>query len=119
MDLSPEDLPDNVGELKALLLSTRGRKRVLDPGRGRTKTGYLWVIARDDRPWCGADPPAIAYLYAPGRGGKYAIAHLAGFSGTLQVDGYVMLLSERCRGSAVSTNVTSTGNARQRGGTPC
>jgi transposase len=23
---------------------------VLDPGRGRTKTGYLWVLARDDRP---------------------------------------------------------------------
>jgi transposase len=24
---------------------------VLDPGRGKTKTGYLWAIARDDRPW--------------------------------------------------------------------
>ena len=24
---------------------------VLDPGRGRTKTGRLWVYARDDRPW--------------------------------------------------------------------
>ena len=24
---------------------------VLDPGRGRTKTGYFWAIARDDRPW--------------------------------------------------------------------
>src|SRR5690349_1589266 len=24
---------------------------VLDPGRGRTKTGYFWVLARDDRPW--------------------------------------------------------------------
>ena len=23
---------------------------VLDPGRGRTKTGYLWALARDDRP---------------------------------------------------------------------
>src|SRR5258706_8652792 len=23
---------------------------VLDPGRGRTKTGRLWVYARDDRP---------------------------------------------------------------------
>src|SRR6266576_689716 len=26
---------------------------VLDPGRGRTKTGRLWVYARDDRPWSG------------------------------------------------------------------
>ncbi|WP_319022296.1 IS66 family transposase [Pseudooceanicola spongiae] len=22
---------------------------LLDPGRGRTKTGYLWALARDDR----------------------------------------------------------------------
>src|SRR6185437_4454151 len=27
---------------------------VLDPGRGRTKKGYFWAIARDDRPWGGA-----------------------------------------------------------------
>ena len=27
---------------------------VLEPGRGRTKTGYAWAIARDDRPWGGA-----------------------------------------------------------------
>jgi transposase len=33
---------------------------VLDPGRGRTKTGYFWAIARDDRPWGGADPPAVS-----------------------------------------------------------
>jgi transposase len=61
---------------------------VLDPGRGRTKTGYLWAIARDDRPWGGTDPPAVAYLYAPGRGKEHAVRHLAGFSGVLQVDGY-------------------------------
>jgi transposase len=30
---------------------------VLDPGRGRTKTGYLWAMLRDDRPWGGDDPP--------------------------------------------------------------
>ena len=24
---------------------------VLDPGRGKTKTGYLWALARDDRGW--------------------------------------------------------------------
>ncbi len=26
---------------------------VLDPGRGRTKTGQLWTYAVDDRPWSG------------------------------------------------------------------
>ena len=40
---------------------------VLDPGRGRTKTGQLWAYARDDRPWGGTDPPAVAYVYAPDR----------------------------------------------------
>jgi transposase len=61
---------------------------VLDPGRGRTKTGYLWALARDDRPWGGADPPAVAYFYAPGRAGRHAEGFLDGFSGILQVDGY-------------------------------
>lgn len=61
---------------------------VLDPGRGKTKKGFLWAIARDDRPWGGADPPAVAYDYAPGRGGVHAARLLDGFSGILQVDGY-------------------------------
>lgn len=61
---------------------------VLDPGRGRTKTGYLWALARDDRPWGGTDPPGVAYFYAPGRGGEHAEGFLSGFAGILQVDGY-------------------------------
>ncbi len=40
---------------------------VLDPGSGRTKTGRLWVYARDQRPWSGPEPPAAVYLYAPDR----------------------------------------------------
>src|SRR5690606_13965869 len=31
---------------------------VRDAGRGKTKTGYLWAIARDERPWSGSDPRA-------------------------------------------------------------
>jgi transposase len=61
---------------------------VLDPGRGRTKTGQLWAYARDDRPWGGADPPGVVYLYAPDRKAERPAAHLAGFTGVLQVDGY-------------------------------
>jgi len=61
---------------------------VLDPGRGRTKTGQLWAYAKDDRPWGGTDPPAVAYVYAPDRKASQPIAHLAGFKGVLQVDGY-------------------------------
>jgi transposase len=61
---------------------------VLDPGRGRTKTGQLWAYARDDRPWGGADPPAAVYVYATDRTGAQPIKHLQGFKGVLQVDGY-------------------------------
>jgi transposase len=61
---------------------------VLDPGRGRTKKGQLWAYARDDRPWAGPDPPGVAYVYAPDRKHARPAEHLAGFSGTLQVDGY-------------------------------
>ena len=61
---------------------------LLDPGRGRTKTGQLWAYARDDRSWDGTDPPGVAYVYAPDRKAERPIAHLAGFTGILQVDGY-------------------------------
>jgi transposase len=63
---------------------------VLDPGRGKTKTGFLWAIARDDRPWGGSDPPAVAYSYASGRGSEHAVKLLEGFNGILQVDGYAV-----------------------------
>lgn len=61
---------------------------VLDPGRGRTKTGQLWAYARDDRPWGRIDPPMIAYVYAADRKSERVEAHLGGFAGILQVDGY-------------------------------
>jgi transposase len=61
---------------------------VLDPGRGRTKKGYFWAIARDDRPWGGTDPPAVAYTYAPGRGAVHALKLLEHYRGIVQCDGY-------------------------------
>ena len=66
---------------------------VLDPGRGRTKRGYFWVLARDDRPWRGGAPPAVVYSYAPGRGGDHAAALLQGYTGVLQTDGYAAYLN--------------------------
>ncbi len=70
---------------------------VLDPGRGRTKLGQLWAYARDDRPWGGADPPGVVYVYAPDRKAERPISHLVGFKGILQVDGYggYRVLAER------------------------
>ena len=62
--------------------------RVLDPGRGKTKTGYMWTMARDERGWSGPDPPGVVYDYAPSRSGKHGEKLLDGFQGTVQVDGY-------------------------------
>ena len=64
------------------------RAPVLDPGSKKTKTGYFWALARDDRPWGGTAPPGVAFTYAPGRGGQHAERILQGFCGILQVDGY-------------------------------
>lgn len=61
---------------------------VLDPGRGKTKTGRLWCYAVDDRPWQGPTHPAAAYVYSENRKGEHPAEHLVAFRGTLQVDGY-------------------------------
>jgi transposase len=59
---------------------------VLAPGRGCTKKGYFWVIARDDRPWGGTAPPAVAFSYAPGRGAVHALKLLEHYRGVVQCD---------------------------------
>jgi transposase len=65
------------------------RAPVLDPGRGRTKTGYFWSIARDDSAWRGdTGPPAVVYTYAAGRGAEHAMTLLGGYRGIVQCDGY-------------------------------
>jgi transposase len=75
---------------------------VLDPGRGRTKKGYAWAIARDDRPWGGTDPPAVVFHYAPGRGAQHAKALLAGYRGILQCDGYAAYKSASAAGDGIT-----------------
>lgn len=64
------------------------RVPVLDPGKRKTKTGYFWALARNDRPWGGTARPGIAFTYAPRRSSQYADDILKDFSGILQVDGY-------------------------------
>jgi hypothetical protein len=61
---------------------------VLDPGRGHTKMGRLWVYTRDDRPWSGTDPPAAVYFYSADRKAERPASHLEQFRGILQVGGY-------------------------------
>ena len=54
---------------------------VLDPGRKKVKLGQLWAYARDDRPHVFASEDVQ-------RGTEHCRAHLAGFSGIPQTDGY-------------------------------
>jgi transposase len=61
---------------------------VLEPGRGKTKTGRLWTYVRDDRPAGDETPPAVWYCYTPDRKGEHPQAHLRDFTGTLQADAY-------------------------------
>jgi transposase len=61
---------------------------VLDPGRGKTKTGRVWVYIFDGSGYQSATPAAIAYYYSPDRRGAHPADHLASFSGVMHADGY-------------------------------
>jgi hypothetical protein len=61
---------------------------VLEPGRGKTKTGRLWVYVRDDRPAGSKEAPAVLFRYAPDRRGEQPKEHLKDFRGVLQADAY-------------------------------
>jgi transposase len=54
----------------------------------QTKIGRLWGYVRDDRPFGGPAPPAVAFFYSRDRGGAHPERHLAAFAGILQADAY-------------------------------
>lgn len=56
--------------------------------KGKTRTGRLWTVVRDDRPFGGADPPAAAYFYSPDRSGTHPQVWLATFAGIMQADAF-------------------------------
>ena len=61
---------------------------VLDPDRGRTKTGYLWTYVRDGRPWGSVLAPAVWFEYSPNRKGEHPRRHLRDFRGVVHSDAY-------------------------------
>ena len=61
---------------------------VLAPGLGKTKTGRLWVVVRDERSWGSAVPPAAFYRYSANRKAIHAEALLGTCRGFLHADGY-------------------------------
>lgn len=105
VDLSRSTMADWVGKANALLEPLVAKLRahvfagsrlhgddtpvpVLEPGKGKTKTGRLWTYVRDGRSWGDETPPAVCYFYSPDRKGDHPKAHLADFSGILHADGY-------------------------------
>ena len=61
---------------------------MLAPGTGKTKTGRLWVYARDERPWGSDVPPAAWYQFSEDRRGAHPKDHLSKYKGWMHADGY-------------------------------
>jgi len=61
---------------------------VLAPGMGRTVTGRLWTVVRDEAPWCGGSAAAAFYRYSRDRKAEHAEALLGSCRGYLHADGY-------------------------------
>ena len=87
---------------------------VLDPGRRRTRTCQFWAHAMDDRRWGGPSPPAVAYVFADGRGSHEIVGQLAGFAGILQVDGYSAYKSLARRGRGAIRLAFCLAHARRK-----
>jgi len=64
------------------------RMPVLKRDRTRTKICQFWAHAVDDRPWNGPAYPAVAYVFAQGRGKTEIQSQLVRYRGLLQVDAY-------------------------------
>jgi transposase len=56
--------------------------------KGKTRTGRLWTVVRDDRPFGGTDPPAAAYFYSADRRGEHAELFLRDYTGIMQADAF-------------------------------
>jgi transposase len=87
---------------------------VLDPGRGKTRTGRLWTYVRDDRPAGSADPPAVWFCYSADRKAQRPQMHLAAFKGWLQADGYAGFNGLYDRADAPLTEVACWAHVRRK-----
>jgi transposase len=62
--------------------------KVMDPGRGKTKTGRIWTYVRDGRPHGNKDPVAACYFYSPDRKAVHPEGHLKNYKGVMHADAY-------------------------------
>jgi transposase len=56
--------------------------------KDKCRTGRLWAVVRDDRPFAGPAAPAAVYFYSRDRSGAHPQAFLAGYAGIMQADAY-------------------------------
>jgi transposase len=62
--------------------------KVLAPDLGKTKTGRLWVYARNGKNYGSDIPAAICYFYSPDRKGIRPQEHLKDYKGVFHADAY-------------------------------
>jgi transposase len=90
---------------------------VLEPGRGQTRTGRLWAVVRDERPFAGTAPPAVYYRYSPDRRAEHAAALLGSCRGFLHADGYAgfnaLFADDPKTGQPLLTEVACWAHARR------
>ena len=58
--------------------------RMLDPGAGKTTKAYVWAYARGEHDAI----PGVIYDFCVGRGARYPMAFLHGWTGTITCDDY-------------------------------
>lgn len=91
---------------------------VLEPGRGKTRNGRLWVVVRDERVFGSTAPPAMFYRYSPDRKAIHAGALLAGCSGYLHADAYAgfndLYKANPITGASRLTEVACWAHARRK-----
>ncbi|GAA4226681.1 IS66 family transposase [Sagittula marina] len=61
---------------------------MLQPGKGQTKTSYLYALLRDDRSFSGNKPPVVIYYPRDTRAMRHIHDILKGVSTILQTDSY-------------------------------
>lgn len=82
---------DHVFEAQAIFMDDT-TVRLLQKGKGKgqnkSKTGRLWVYARDESAWSGAAPPAVWYQFSTSRGAEHPTKHLKPYKGYAHADAY-------------------------------
>ena len=89
--------------------------------KGKTKTARLWTYVRDDRPFGGADPPAVLFKFSDTRSGDHPKAHLKAYPTTgggaiLQADAFAGYnhLFEQARSPAPFIEAACWAHARRK-----